>query len=63
MACSRIIARISSTRFTPLQLPSPTTNKLLGGFVNGWQVSGVLQLESGPNLTGFQNQNFGMNLQ
>ena len=44
-----------------VQLPNPTTNKLLGGFVNGWQVSGVLQLESGPNLTGFQNQNFGMN--
>jgi len=45
-----------------IQLPNPTTNKLLGGFVNGWQVSGVLQLESGPNLTGIQNQNFGMNL-
>ena len=45
-----------------IQLPNPTTNKLLGGFVNGWQVSGILQLESGPNLTGFQNQNFGMNL-
>ena len=45
-----------------VELPSPSKNKLVGGFVNGWQVSGVLQLESGPNLTGFQNQNFGMNL-
>jgi len=44
-----------------IQLPNPTTNKLVGGFVNGWQVSGVFQLESGPNLTGLQNQNFGMN--
>jgi Carboxypeptidase regulatory-like domain len=45
-----------------IQLPDPTKNKLLGGFINGWQVSGVMQIESGPNLTGFQNQNFGMNL-
>jgi hypothetical protein len=45
-----------------VQMPKATSNKLLGGFVNGWQVSGILQLQSGPNLTGFQNQNFGMNL-
>jgi hypothetical protein len=37
-------------------------NRVLGGFVNGWQVSGILQLQSGPNLTGFQNQNYAMNL-
>ena len=37
-------------------------NKIAGGFVNGWQLSGILQLESGPNLTGYQGQNFGMNL-
>ena len=45
-----------------VQLPNATQNKLLGGFANGWQVSGILQIESGPNVTGFQNQNFGMNL-
>jgi len=45
-----------------IQLPNPTKNKLAGGFINGWQVSGIMQIESGPNLTGFQNQNFGMNL-
>ena len=45
-----------------VQLPDPSKNKLVGGFVNGWQVSGVIQVASGPNLTGYQNQNFGMNL-
>jgi hypothetical protein len=35
-------------------------NKFAGGFVNGWQVSGILQYQSGPNLSAFQNQNFGM---
>ena len=35
-------------------------NKYAGGFVNGWQVSGILQLQSGPNLSAFQNENFGM---
>jgi hypothetical protein len=45
-----------------IELPKVHTNKVLGGFVNGWQVSGILQLQSGPNLTGFQNQNFAMNL-
>ena len=37
-------------------------NKLVGGFTNGWQLSGVLQLESGANLTGNRGQNFGLNL-
>lgn len=37
-------------------------NKLAGGFVNGWQVSGVVQLQSGVNLTGQRGQNFGMAL-
>jgi hypothetical protein len=45
-----------------VELPRVNTNKLVGGFVNGWQVSGILQVQSGPNLTGFQNQNFSMNL-
>ncbi|MGA7410343.1 MAG: carboxypeptidase-like regulatory domain-containing protein [Bryobacteraceae bacterium] len=33
-------------------LPSPTKNKIAGGFINGWQVSGITQWESGQNLTG-----------
>jgi hypothetical protein len=37
-------------------------NRLAGAFVNGWQVSGLLQLQSGINLTGIRGQNFGLNL-
>ncbi len=37
-------------------------NKALKGLVNGWQLSGITQLESGPNLTAIQGENFGMNL-
>ena len=38
-------------------------NKLLAGAVNGWQLSGITQLESGANLTGFSSgNNFGTNL-
>jgi len=44
-----------------IELPSPAKNRLEGGFVNGWQVSGITQVESGPNLWGYSsNQNFGM---
>lgn len=43
-----------------VELPKANVNKVLGGVVNGWQVTGIIQLQSGPNLTGFQNQNFGM---
>jgi hypothetical protein len=43
-----------------VELPKANVNKWLGGAVNGWQVTGIVQLQSGPNLTGFQNQNFGM---
>ena len=43
-----------------VELPKANINKFAGGVINGWQVSGVLQLESGPNLTALQNQNFGM---
>jgi len=45
-----------------VELGNPTHNKALGYGVNGWQVSGILQAESGPNLTGFQGQNFGLQL-
>jgi Carboxypeptidase regulatory-like domain len=34
-----------------IELGNHTTNKALGGFVNGWQLSGITQLESGANLT------------
>jgi len=38
-------------------------NKVAGGFINGWQLSGITQLQSGANLTGFSpNANFNMNL-
>ncbi len=39
-----------------------TSNKIAGGLVNGWQVSGVMQLESGANLSGQRTNNFSMNL-
>ena len=45
-----------------IELGNPARAKLLGGFVNGWQLSGITQIQSGPNLTGIQGQNFGMNL-
>ena len=35
-------------------------NKILGGVVNGWQLSGLMQIQSGANLTGNSGgQNFG----
>jgi len=45
-----------------LELGNPAHNRYAGGFVNGWQVSGILQLESGANLTGNRGENFGLNL-
>ena len=45
------------------ELGSPMKNKLAGGFVNGWQLSGIIQAQSGANLSGFsQNGNFNLNL-
>ena len=29
---------------------TPVHNKLLGGFVNGWEVSGITTVQSGPNI-------------
>jgi hypothetical protein len=43
-----------------VDLPRANLNKWASGIVNGWQVTGIIQVQSGPNLTGFQNQNFGM---
>jgi hypothetical protein len=34
-----------------VELGNPTKNKLAGGFVNGWQLSGIMQIQSGANLT------------
>jgi hypothetical protein len=45
-----------------VELPKANISKWAGGVVNGWQITGILQLQSGPNLTAYQNQNFGMNL-
>jgi hypothetical protein len=47
------------------ELGDHTRNKIGGGFINGWQLSGITQLESGQNLVGNSinsNVNFGMNL-
>jgi hypothetical protein len=42
-----------------IQLPSPVKSKLAAQFVNGWQLSGITQLQSGANLWGLSNnQNF-----
>jgi hypothetical protein len=37
-------------------------NRIAGGFVNGWQVSGVIQVQSGANLTGQRGQTFSLAL-
>lgn len=44
-------------------LGNHTTNKAAGALLNGWQLSGITQLQSGANIWGnSSNQNFGMNL-
>ncbi|MDQ2840330.1 MAG: carboxypeptidase regulatory-like domain-containing protein, partial [Acidobacteriota bacterium] len=45
-----------------INLPSPIhDHKIAAGLVNGWQLSGVTQWESGANLTGFSGGgNFGL---
>ena len=47
-----------------IELGNPVQDKIAGGFLNGWQLSGITQMQSGANLTGFSinNANFGMNL-
>jgi len=45
-----------------IDLGDHTKAKVPGGFVNGWQLSGIMQVESGANLSGDSSQNFGMNL-
>jgi hypothetical protein len=43
-------------------MPNVTRNRYAGTLVNGWQLSGIVQLQSGANLTGQRGQTFGMNL-
>src|SRR4029077_11186029 len=43
-------------------LPNFTRHQVGGALVNGWQISGITQLQSGVNLTGQRGQNFGMAL-
>jgi hypothetical protein len=46
-----------------LELGNLTNGKMAGGFANGWQISGVTQIQSGANLSAnSSNGNFGMNL-
>jgi len=46
-----------------IELGNPARDKIVGGFVNGWQLSGITQLQSGANLTGFSGgNNFSFNL-
>ncbi len=35
-------------------------NKLVGGAINGWQLSGIVQFQSGANLPGQRQPNFGL---
>ena len=44
-----------------VELGNPVRNKIAGGALNGWQVSGMVQLQSGANLTGNRGNNFGLN--
>ncbi len=37
-------------------------NRFAGHLVNGWQFSGITQIQSGVNLTGQRSQNFGLTL-
>lgn len=38
-----------------IELGSPAKNKVLGGLVNGWQFSGITQLQSGQNIGAVRN--------
>lgn len=46
-----------------VELGSPIKSNMIGkGLINGWQLSGITQIQSGVNLTGQEGQGFGMNL-
>lgn len=40
-------------------LPDFVRNKFAGGVINGWQISGITQVQSSQNLTGKRTQTFG----
>jgi hypothetical protein len=37
-------------------------NQWAGGFANGWQISGITQIQNGANLTGQRAPSFSLNL-
>lgn len=46
-----------------IELPKFTNSLIGGGLINGWQVSGIVQIQSGQNLSGqleSQGSNFGL---
>jgi hypothetical protein len=45
-----------------IELPNFTRSRAGGYVVNGWQFTGITQIQSGANLSGFSGENFGMNL-
>jgi hypothetical protein len=45
-----------------IKLPSFGHNRLAGGIINGWQLSGITSIQSGENLSGQESQDFNMNL-
>ena len=46
-----------------VELGNFTHNKIGGGVINGWQLSGITQYQSGANLAGFSsNANFNLNM-
>ena len=52
MGSSRPTARQIFNAAYSIELGNPVRDKIAGGFVNGWQLSGITQLQSGANLTG-----------
>jgi hypothetical protein len=43
-------------------LPKLVRNRWSGSVLNGWQISGIVQVQSGVNLTGQRGQNYGLAL-
>ncbi|HEY3441312.1 MAG TPA: carboxypeptidase-like regulatory domain-containing protein [Paludibaculum sp.] len=44
-----------------VEVGNPAKNKIAGALVNGWQISGLTQVQSGANLSGNRGNNFGLN--
>ena len=45
-----------------IEMGNFSRNKIAGGFVNGWQLSGISQVQSGINLAGNTGNNFNLNV-